>query len=99
MQAELQAEQDADQEMYDKMVCWCGTNDKEKTKAIADANQAIDDLGAAIEENTALASTREVELGALAKQTGGALVQQEALLQVAQVLRRRPGMAESSVAP
>jgi len=145
MQAELQAEQDADQEMYDKMVCWCETNDKEKTKAIADANQAIDDLGAAIEENTALASTREVELGALAKETanlekalseaealrakelaefnqqekdfiqsigslkgavnalskqnGGALVQQEALLQVAQVLRRRPGMAESSVAP
>jgi hypothetical protein len=27
--------------MYDKMVCWCETNEKEKTKAIADA-EALD---------------------------------------------------------
>merc|ERR550537_1638202 len=53
MQAQLQDEADHDEELYDKMVCWCETNDKEKTKAIADEKQLISDLTAAIEEYTA----------------------------------------------
>merc|ERR550514_2009194 len=53
MQAELTAEAKSDEEMFDKLMCWCETNDEEKTKAIA--------------ENTALGSTREVEIGALEK--------------------------------
>merc|ERR550539_2341128 len=35
MKAELEAEANNEAEMYDKMVCWCETNEKEKTKAIA----------------------------------------------------------------
>ncbi len=31
-------------------VCWCETNDKEKTKSIADAEQHLADLTASIEE-------------------------------------------------
>merc|ERR1719506_3283336 len=67
MQAELTAEAKADEEMFDKLMCWCETNDKEKTKAIAEGKQSISELSAAIEENTALGSTREVEIGALEK--------------------------------
>jgi hypothetical protein len=37
MQMELSAEGDKEAEMYDKMVCWCETSEKEKTKAVADA--------------------------------------------------------------
>jgi hypothetical protein len=37
MKAELSAEADKEAEMYDKMVCWCETSEKEKTKAVADA--------------------------------------------------------------
>merc|ERR1719324_2285992 len=68
MQSELEAEAKSDEELYDKLVCWCETNDKEKTKAIADGKQAIVELSAAIEENTALAATRETEIGALTKE-------------------------------
>jgi len=32
MKAELEAEADKESEMYDKMVCWCEKNEKEKKK-------------------------------------------------------------------
>merc|ERR550537_1107344 len=53
MQAELEAEAKADQEVYDTFACWCETNEKEKTKAIADAEAKIKDLNLMIEELTA----------------------------------------------
>ena len=27
-------EQDTDEEIYEKLACWCETNDKEKSKAV-----------------------------------------------------------------
>merc|ERR1719247_3153859 len=65
MAAELDKEAKQDQDLYDKLACWCETNDKDKTKAISDANDAIASLTASIEKNTALASTRETEIAAL----------------------------------
>merc|ERR1719428_1979763 len=65
MAAELDKEAKQDQELYDKLACWCETNDKDKTKAIADGNEASASLTASIEKNTALASTRETEIAAL----------------------------------
>jgi|ERR1712216_473217 len=44
MKAELDAEADKESEMYDKMVCWCQTNEKEKKKAIADAEAKDEEL-------------------------------------------------------
>ena len=41
MASELEKEAITDAELYDKLACWCETNDKDKTKAIADANDAI----------------------------------------------------------
>jgi hypothetical protein len=65
MKAQLETEAANDAELYDKLVCWCETNDKEKTKAIADGEQKAKELTSAIEEAKALASTRETEIGQL----------------------------------
>jgi hypothetical protein len=53
MLKQLEKEAEEDEEIYDKMACWCETNDKEKTKAIADAEARISDLTTKIEELTA----------------------------------------------
>mmetsp|Transcript_7961 Transcript_7961/g.22072 ORF Transcript_7961/g.22072 Transcript_7961/m.22072 type:complete len:770 (+) Transcript_7961:56-2365(+) len=53
MKSELEAEADNEAEMYDKMVCWCETNEKEKTKAIVDAEARDAQLSAEIEERAA----------------------------------------------
>merc|ERR1719421_640659 len=68
MAAELDKERKSDQELYDKLACWCETNDKEKTKAIADGNDQSASLTASIDKNTALASTRETEIAALTEE-------------------------------
>merc|ERR1719327_689428 len=65
MAAELNKEAKQDQELYDKLACWCETNDKDKTKAISDGNDMSASLTASIEKNTALASTRETEIAGL----------------------------------
>merc|ERR1719456_283119 len=81
MTKQLEKEGEEDEAVYDKMVCWCESNDKEKTKAIADGEQQIADLSASIEDLTANSAkltseiaTLETELGknqaALAKATG-----------------------------
>merc|ERR1719389_745987 len=53
MKAQLEKEAEEDEEIYDKLACWCETNDKEKTKAIADAEAHIQDLTSTIEELSA----------------------------------------------
>jgi ABC-type transporter Mla subunit MlaD len=53
MRAQLIAEADKEAEMYDQMVCWCETNEKEKKKAIADADALINELQTEIEERSA----------------------------------------------
>merc|ERR1719377_231862 len=46
MLKQLEKEAEEDEEIYDKMACWCETNDKEKTKSISDAEARISDLTA-----------------------------------------------------
>eukprot|EP00747_Dinoflagellata_sp_TGD_P136773 gnl/TRDRNA2_/TRDRNA2_175597_c0_seq32.p1 gnl/TRDRNA2_/TRDRNA2_175597_c0~~gnl/TRDRNA2_/TRDRNA2_175597_c0_seq32.p1 ORF type:complete len:766 (-),score=301.06 gnl/TRDRNA2_/TRDRNA2_175597_c0_seq32:99-2396(-) len=53
MKAELEAEAAKEMEMYDKMVCWCETNEKEKTKAIADGEAKDKELVAEIATRSA----------------------------------------------
>merc|ERR1719409_424 len=65
MQKQLEKEGEEDEEVYDKMVCWCETNDKLKTQSIADAEQAITDLGSSIEELTAKSSRLTAEVANL----------------------------------
>merc|ERR1719162_278049 len=49
MLKQLEVDAEEDDKIYDKMACWCETNDKSKTKAIADAEAHISDLTAKIE--------------------------------------------------
>merc|ERR1719146_558740 len=58
----MEWEADNDEEIYDKMACWCETNDKVKTKSIADAEASIEDLTSKIEEMTALSSQLNTEI-------------------------------------
>jgi len=82
MATQLQKEADEDAEMFEKMGCWCETNDKEKTKAIDDANRHITELTAAIEAGTAKSSQLDTDLDKLAKDIAkqtGALEQATAI--------------------
>merc|ERR1719267_153184 len=65
MQAQLEKEASQDEELYDQMVCWCETNEKDKTKAIEIANQMIKDFTAAIEESAAKNSQLTTEVAGL----------------------------------
>merc|ERR1719428_11552 len=66
METQLTKQADEDAEMFEKMGCWCTTNDAEKTKAIDDANRQIASLTAAIEAGTSKKSQLETELEKLA---------------------------------
>eukprot|EP00405_Crypthecodinium_cohnii_P022391 CAMPEP_0206482290 /NCGR_PEP_ID=MMETSP0324_2-20121206/38803_1 /ASSEMBLY_ACC=CAM_ASM_000836 /TAXON_ID=2866 /ORGANISM="Crypthecodinium cohnii, Strain Seligo" /LENGTH=684 /DNA_ID=CAMNT_0053960243 /DNA_START=94 /DNA_END=2148 /DNA_ORIENTATION=- len=68
MQKQLQKEADEDEEIYDKMACWCQTNDREKTKAIKDAEVRIDTLTTKIEELTATSAQLNTEIKNLEKE-------------------------------
>jgi len=62
MLKQLEKEAADDEEIYDKMACWCETNDKEKTQAIADAQIRLEDLGNKIEELTASSARLNTEI-------------------------------------
>jgi chromosome segregation ATPase len=62
MLKQLEKEAEEDEEIYDQLVCWCETNDKQKTKAIADAEARIDDLTTTIEELTATSARLNTEI-------------------------------------
>merc|ERR1719262_12251 len=62
MQKTLEEEAKADEEVYDQLSCWCETNDKEKSKAIADAEAKIKALNIAIEELTAASTRLQAEI-------------------------------------
>jgi chromosome segregation ATPase len=62
MLKQLEKEAEEDEEIYDKLACWCETNDKEKTKSIADAEAKIDDLTSKIEEYTAASARLNTEI-------------------------------------
>eukprot|EP00420_Gonyaulax_spinifera_P031190 CAMPEP_0197869570 /NCGR_PEP_ID=MMETSP1439-20131203/433_1 /TAXON_ID=66791 /ORGANISM="Gonyaulax spinifera, Strain CCMP409" /LENGTH=337 /DNA_ID=CAMNT_0043488405 /DNA_START=58 /DNA_END=1067 /DNA_ORIENTATION=- len=68
MLKQLEKEAEEDEEIYDKMACWCETNDKEKTKAIADAEAKISDLTTKIEELTASSARLNTEINNLEKE-------------------------------
>merc|ERR1719253_1925734 len=76
MLKQLEKEASEDEEIYDKMACWCEVNDKEKTKSIADAEARISDLTTKIEELTAESSRLNTEIKNLEKEVAA---NQEAL--------------------
>merc|ERR1719191_1427698 len=68
MQATLQKEQETDEEVYDKLTCWCETNDKEKTEAIEIAQARITELVSTIEELTGKSARLTTEIKTLGEE-------------------------------
>jgi len=68
MQKQLEEEAEKDQEVFDKMQCWCTTNDKDKTQAIKDAEGTIDELTGTIEEASAQSARLSTEITNLEKE-------------------------------
>jgi len=68
MLKQLEKEAEEDEEIYDQMACWCETNDKEKTKSIADAEARISDLTTKVEELTASSARLNTEIKNLEKE-------------------------------
>jgi len=65
---QLEKEGEEDQEVFDEMGCWCTTNEKEKTKQIADGEGRVEDLGNAIEDLAANSARLNAEIGNLDKE-------------------------------
>jgi len=68
MKAQLDEEAAKESEMYDKMVCWCETGEKEKTAAIAAAEVKISDLESSIQAMSAKFGEVMTQIAALKKQ-------------------------------
>jgi len=65
MQATLQKEQEQDEEIYEKLQCWCETNNKEKSRAVEIAQARITQLQSDIEELTGKSARLNTEIKAL----------------------------------
>merc|ERR1711920_365045 len=79
-------EAEEDEEICDKVACWCETNDKEKTKAIADAEAKIADLTVKIEELTTASARLNTEIKNLEKEVAA---NQEALDQATAIREKQ----------
>jgi len=62
MQTRLTEEAKTDEEIYEKMSCFCEVTEKEKKASIAAAEATIDESTAAIEENSALSAQLKTEI-------------------------------------
>lgn len=85
MKAELEAEADKESEMYDKMVCWCEKNEKEKKKAVADADARDSELVAEIEGRSARFGELSTNIGATKKE----IAQNKEALNTATAIREK----------
>jgi len=65
MLKQLEKEAEEDEEVYEALSCWCETNDKAKTKAIADAETHIKNLQTKIEQLTANSARLNTEIEGL----------------------------------
>jgi len=88
MTKQITKEGGEDEKMYDELVCWCRANSKEKTDAIAEANQQIDALSSAFEEYTAKGSQLGTDLEQMAKDVAET---QEALSKASELRDKEAG--------
>merc|ERR1740121_565389 len=86
MLKQLEKEAEEDEDIYDKVACWCEVNDKEKTKAIAEAEAKISDLTVKIEELTASSARLNTEIKNLEKEVAA---NQEALDQATAIRQKQ----------
>merc|ERR1719399_1648743 len=65
MKSEIEKEGDEDEVAYEKYSCWCETNDKLKTKAIADGKQKVAKLESLISELSATSKQLTTDIAGL----------------------------------
>eukprot|EP00747_Dinoflagellata_sp_TGD_P031138 gnl/TRDRNA2_/TRDRNA2_135085_c1_seq13.p1 gnl/TRDRNA2_/TRDRNA2_135085_c1~~gnl/TRDRNA2_/TRDRNA2_135085_c1_seq13.p1 ORF type:complete len:761 (-),score=273.78 gnl/TRDRNA2_/TRDRNA2_135085_c1_seq13:201-2483(-) len=85
MKQTLDSEADKDKEQYDKIKCWCDTNDMEKTKAISDAEEKISQLEADSQRMAARNAQLTVQIEALKTE----LIKDKGSLKTATELREK----------
>merc|ERR1719321_2548637 len=85
MMAQLNKEQEEDEAVYEKVACWCETNDKEKTTSISDAESRITDFTSTIEEATASSARLNTEI----KNLNSEIAKNQAALDKATAIRQK----------
>merc|ERR1719326_2527464 len=70
MKSELETEHKKDTELFEKMECWCETNEKAKTQAIETANSRIDQLHADIGKYSGKTGSLEATIAQSEKELG-----------------------------
>jgi len=68
MVKQLEKEGEDEEEIFEKMGCWCVTNEKAKTQSIAEAQTQVEDLTSSIEALTADSSKLTTQIGTLEKE-------------------------------
>merc|ERR1719428_2271705 len=69
MLKQLEKDSEIDEEVYEKFICWCTVNDKDKTKAIKDAEQKIKLLNLKIDEWSSSSSQQRQDQGYQGRRT------------------------------
>lgn len=69
MSGKIQEEAKTDEETFDKLACWCETNDQEKTKSIKVSTRRIDELEATISSLAAQIAGLQVDTKQLLKES------------------------------
>lgn len=85
MQSQLEEEAKKDQEIGEKLQCWCKTNKAEKEQAIKDGDARTDELTATIEESAAKKAKMDVTI----KQAKKELAKLRAALEKATTIREK----------
>merc|ERR1719276_369726 len=89
MKSQLEKEASKESEMYDEMGCWCETNEKDKVKAISDAEAKDKDLSAEIKSRAARFGSVSTEIEAMKKQ----IVEDTEALKQATAIREKEASA------
>lgn len=85
MRDQLEKEAEQDQEIYDKLACWCQTNDREKTAAVESAEERLRTLQSKIEQY----GEESARLGVEIKRLGKEVAKLQASLDKATAMRQK----------
>jgi len=92
MAKQLEVDAKKDEDVYDKMVCWCTETQKAKQKAIDEGGARIESLSAEIEQGVALSARLQPEIESLKKEEEK---NKQALEQASAIRKKQSGEFES----
>ncbi|CAE7482641.1 unnamed protein product [Symbiodinium sp. CCMP2456] len=92
MAKQLEVDAKKDEDIYDKMVCWCTETQKAKQKAIDEGGARIESLSAEIEQGVALSARLQPEIESLKKEEEK---NKQALEQASAIRKKQSGEFEA----